>query len=75
MTPAELLRAVGVALYGEQWQNELGRDLDVNPRQIRRWLAGQYDPKPGVWAELSVICEKRASDIGALLREIKRLKE
>lgn len=75
MTPADLLRAVGVALYGEQWQNDLGRDLDVNARQIRRWLAGQYDPPPGVWAALSTICEKRVGDLGALLREIKRLQE
>ena len=39
MTPAEL-RAIGRRLYGEDWQTPLARDLGVNPRTVRKWLAG-----------------------------------
>ena len=37
---AELLRVVGEALYGRQWQAPLSRDLGVTDRTIRNWAAG-----------------------------------
>lgn len=39
MNPAEF-RARGLARYGNGWQSKLARDLDVNPRTVRRWAAG-----------------------------------
>jgi plasmid maintenance system antidote protein VapI len=40
MTPAEL-RAIGEDRYGPRWQTKLARWLKVNPRTVRRWLAGK----------------------------------
>ncbi len=44
MTPSDLAR-VGQALYGDIWQSALAHGLEVNPRTVRRWLAG-HSPVP-----------------------------
>ena len=63
MTPAELFSAIGQALYGPQYRSELGRVLKVGERQIRRWASGEYDPPPGVWRELALLCQDRVLDL------------
>ncbi|RWI67699.1 MAG: hypothetical protein EOR19_30455 [Mesorhizobium sp.] len=40
----EILRIVGKALYGRQWQAPLSRDLGVTDRTIRNWSAGHGCP-------------------------------
>lgn len=32
------LTAIGVALYGTQWQSDLARALSVDSRRVRQWL-------------------------------------
>src|SRR4051794_19888140 len=39
MSP-DLLRRIGVALYGEHWHSDLARDLVVPRRTVQRWEAG-----------------------------------
>ncbi len=51
MTPAGLA-AVGAALYGPLWQTELARQLGVNDRTVRRWLAGASPVPAGVVDDL-----------------------
>jgi hypothetical protein len=60
-TPA-LIRAIGEALFGSRWQTDLGEHLGVNRRTVRRWLAGQDEPRPGVWAELLKLLSERAAE-------------
>lgn len=55
---ADLVQAVGVALYGPRWQTELARDLDVSDRTVRRWVSGD-DVPAGVTADLRRLCEAR----------------
>ena len=78
MTPADRFNAIGEALFGPEWRRELGKRLEVNERQIRRWANGEYEPPEGVWADLAVLCEEgqiEASKKIAALREwSKRLK-
>lgn len=46
MTPTELAR-LGKKLYGVRWQTALARTLQVNPRTVRRWAAGEWPvPEP-----------------------------
>lgn len=71
MTP-ELLLSCGVALYGERWQSELARDLDVTDRTVRRWLAGDQPVPSGVAVDLLRLLTERASDIDDLLHMLKR---
>ena len=45
MTP-ERLRAIGVRLYGPDWQQPMAKALQVNPSTIWRWETGAV-PVPG----------------------------
>ena len=56
MTTSDHFRAAGEALFGPEWRRELGRQLGVTERQIRRWANGEYDPPPGVWREIAELC-------------------
>lgn len=44
VTAAEL-RTLGNK-HGRGWQTRLARQLEVNPRTVRRWLAGKHVIKP-----------------------------
>lgn len=62
----DLLRQVGEALYGPRWQSELARDLDISDRTVRRWAAGEADPRHGVWTDLRRLIADRREMLGAL---------
>lgn len=53
MTP-ELLRQIGEALYGPNWQAPLARDLGVRDQTVRRWRAGSAMPE-GLQADLRAL--------------------
>ena len=40
MTPDEL-KDHGQRLYGHRWQTKLAVALGINPRTVRRWVAGE----------------------------------
>ena len=71
MTPA-LLSQAGQALYGPRWQSELGRDLDIDDRTMRRWVAGDSPVPSGVTVDLLRLLTQRAADIDDLIPAIKR---
>ena len=54
MTNPNHLAAAGRALYGQLWQSALARDLGVNDRTMRRWVAGHEPPE--------TICENGPND-------------
>lgn len=62
----DTLRSVGSALYGENWQSAVARDLDVAIRTVQRWAAGEFDIPPGVWADLAKLCRKRGAELAKL---------
>lgn len=62
----DLLIECGQALYGQQWQSALARDLGVSDRTMRRWVAGTHPLPEGVRADLRRLCVAR----GAQLREL-----
>jgi hypothetical protein len=47
-----LIRDIGIALYGREWSGPLSEALGVNPRNLRRWAAGSIEPAPGVYLDL-----------------------
>jgi len=50
---AELLAAVGKALYGKQWKSEMARNRNVRDKTVDEWAMGVGPAIPaGVWAEL-----------------------
>lgn len=70
MSP-DLLRQIGEALFGDRWQTQLSRALDVSDRTVRRWLAGE-PPKPGVAANLRRLLQDRVQALGDQVLKIDR---
>src|SRR5271169_6774109 len=68
-----LLRQVGEALYGAQWQADLSRDIGVSDRSVRRWLAGTDAVPEGVWRDIHIHAEARWRTIKYFDEEIVRL--
>lgn len=64
---AEQLRIIGEALYGERWQSDIARDLDVDSRRVRQWLAGERPIPAGIWVELAAKMRQRKQTIAGLL--------
>ena len=66
-----LIARVGEALYGERWQTPLARDLDVADRTVRRWAAGEDEPRPGVYVDCLRLAIERAAALDDLIEELK----
>lgn len=67
-----LFTLTGRALYGERWQSEVARALEISDRTVRRWVAGDDNPRPGVYVDLlRLVIDKQADldEIEQRLRE------
>ena len=62
----DLIADCGRALYGETWQSELARALNINRATVQRWLAGKFQPPAGVWADLMKLTNRRSKQLAAL---------
>lgn len=65
LTP-ELLRAAGIALFGDQWVAPLAHDQAVSVRAMERWAAGSVDTPPGLASEVMDLCRHRATMFRAM---------
>jgi transposase-like protein len=63
ITNFDKLRLLGEALHGPRWQNAVARDLGVNPRQVHRWVSGQYEPHESHIADLIALAKDRKLQI------------
>ena len=59
MTPEELKKA-GELLFGNQWQSDLARALDVDSRRVRDWLQERRPIPVGVKAEIIELLRKNS---------------
>jgi len=66
----DLLERVGNALYGQQWQSALARDLGVSDRTMRRWVAGDTEPPTGVRDDLIRLAHVRLADLKSVIDEL-----
>ena len=69
MTP-DLLREAGEALYGALWQSAIARDLNVNDRTVRRWIANDSPLPTGLTAEVRQLLRQRGTALTAVLRKL-----
>jgi len=67
--PQQLERA-GKLLYGDRWQSDLARALDVGDRRVREWAAGDRRPSAGIWADIAALLRQRQQEGLALLQEL-----
>lgn len=63
---SRLLVESGEALYGQQWQSALARDLGVADRTVRRWLAGTSEVPAGLYVDLLRLTQERAALLDSL---------
>jgi DNA-binding transcriptional regulator YiaG len=71
MTP-DLLREAGQALYGDLWQSALARDLNVNDRTVRRWVANDSPLPNGLSDEVKQLVKQRGFVLADVLRKFPR---
>jgi hypothetical protein len=58
-----LLSAIGKALYGAQWINDLSRQMHVSDRSMRRWANGTDKIPWGVWRDIYVEVDSRSQNL------------
>jgi hypothetical protein len=66
----QLLQNVGEFFYGQEWQAPLARDLRVNERSMRRWLAGTENIPQGIWTDLSSKLKIYQNGLGILVNAV-----
>ena len=67
--PAQLERA-GNLLYGDRWQTDLARALQVNDRRVRQWIASERPIPVGVWADIAGLLRQRQREGVSFLHEL-----
>ncbi|MEG9884161.1 MAG: hypothetical protein V6Z86_06010 [Hyphomicrobiales bacterium] len=67
---ARELAAIGQALYGPRWQTDLARNLGVDSRRIRQWLASARPVPVTIWAELAGHLAMRKMTIDRVLADM-----
>jgi hypothetical protein len=68
LSDPQLLEAVGTAMYGSGWKNQVADLLGVDRRRINHWLHGDRPIPPGIWAELDAAMTIRTGEIDDGLR-------
>lgn len=64
MTDADRIRAVGELLWGNIWQTEMQRALEISDSAtIRKWASGARKVPIGVWPDLQAVCASRRDDV------------
>lgn len=61
MTP-EQLKSAGELLFGNQWQSDLARALEVDSRRVRDWLQERRPIPAGVKSEVIELLLKNSQD-------------
>jgi hypothetical protein len=69
ITP-KLLRAAGVALYGERWHPALADALGINVRSIQRMAAGKREIPERFRAELAGLCKAQHQELARLIEQL-----
>lgn len=69
MTNRDKLCMLGKALYGPRWQNATAIILDIDKRQVHRWVSEEYDPPDVVISDLIRVARKRVANINAAIAE------
>lgn len=68
---AEYLSIIGEALYGNQWQSNLARDLNISSsRRVRAWIAGERAIPFGIWADLEELVRAKQNNLSSILSKM-----
>ncbi|MFG1466075.1 hypothetical protein V5F77_24720 [Xanthobacter sp. DSM 24535] len=67
------IEKVGRALYGEQWQAPLSRDLSVRKDTIGDFRQGRGEPGPGLYHDMLDLAEKRMRELQEAIADLRRI--
>ena len=56
-----------LALYGPRWQTKLARAVPVNPRTVRRWLAGERKIHPAIAERIRGLLAEKVAEMEPIL--------
>ena len=65
----EQLQQAGRLLYGDQWQSNLARALDVDDRTVRRWASGESAIKQSIANEIIELLKNNQSEINQFINQ------
>lgn len=65
-----LIVEVGEALWGERWQSEMARALDLHPTTIQHWRQRRRTPRPDVLPKLAEIASARRDVLDRLVTRL-----
>lgn len=69
LTP-QLLSEIGPALFGDDWEGEIAREIKRSKKTIERWRDGKTRIDPRVRGMVLALIEKRRVAINALWTKI-----
>ena len=70
LADAELIRALGAALFGTPVADNMCRALGINRRTVQRWLNGQNEVPAPRWEELSGLVAERLEELQLLSKAL-----
>jgi hypothetical protein len=68
--PNDLLVEVAKAIYGEDFAPPLARALNVSPRTVLRWRAGDARVTPFIARDLDQLLANHAASLAALRQQL-----
>lgn len=68
----EQLEQAGRLLYGDQWQSNMARDLNIDSRRIRQWASGERSVSDWVLVEIQALLDKKQFNINQFLSTINK---
>jgi len=66
----EKLERAGRLLYGDQWQSNLARDLNIDSRRVRQWTTSDRPISEWVYSELLIILRNNAQSINQFIETL-----
>jgi hypothetical protein len=66
------LEQAGRLLYGDQWQSNMARDLNIDSRRVRQWMSADRQISGWVATEVSALLDKKQFNINQFLKTINK---
>lgn len=70
--PDNLITRAGKALFGDNWQAQMSRELEVHKDTVQDWRQGRSNPRSGVYVDLLRIAVERQAELDEIVEDLKR---
>jgi transcriptional regulator with XRE-family HTH domain len=69
--PDNLITRTGRALFGDNWQAQMARELGVHKDTVQDWRQGRSNPRPGVYVDLLRLAAERQAELDEIVEALK----